>query len=239
MGKIGYGYGSEWHLLRYLGYHRDHLTQKTLVVTGGNGVKWLDFGFSQESAPLRQDKEFLGLEFIGDEQVQAKWKSFWPQTGNPQNWDAIGKIHFDDHDEWLLVEAKAHLGEINSHCGATSPVSKEKIRVALAKASQAFGNQTKPVDNWLKNYYQYANRLAVLHFLMNESVPPVPARLLFIYFCGEERRNIECPQNEQEWSPAISAMDEWLGVDKNCELTRRLHYLYLPVNPKKRRGLGD
>lgn len=22
MGTIGYGYGSEWHLLRYLGYHQ-------------------------------------------------------------------------------------------------------------------------------------------------------------------------------------------------------------------------
>ena len=28
MGKIGYTYGSEWHLLRYLGYHRNELNRQ-------------------------------------------------------------------------------------------------------------------------------------------------------------------------------------------------------------------
>lgn len=231
MGKIGFGYGSEWHLLRHLGYHREYLSLKTLNVTGGNSVEWLDFDFSKENAPLRDDKEFLGLEFIRDEHVQQKWKSFWAQTGNSQNWDAVGKIHFGNQDEWLLVEAKGHIGEINSDCGATNPTSKQKIVAALGKASQAFDNQTKPVQNWLKNYYQYANRLAVLYFLMNECVPPVNARLLFIYFCGDNRENVECPQSEQSWLPAIKEMNDWLGIDKNCELAKRVHYLFLPVNP--------
>lgn len=231
MGKIGFGYGSEWHLLRHLGYHREYLSQNILNVTGGSSVEFLDFDFSKENAPLQDDKEFLGLEFIRDEQVQEKWKSFWAQTGNSQNWDAVGKIHFDNRDEWLLVEAKGHIGEINSDCGATNPTSKQKIFTALEKASQVFGNQSKPVENWLKNYYQYANRLAVLHFLMNECVPSINARLLFIYFYGENRENAKCPQNEQEWFPAIQEMNDWLGVDKNCELTKRVHYLFLPVNP--------
>lgn len=164
MGRIGFGYGSEWHLLRHLGYHREYLSLKTLNVTGGKSVEWLDFDFSKESAPLRDDREFLGLEFIRDEQVQEKWKSYWPQTGNSQNWDAIGKIHFDKHDEWLLVEAKGHIDETSSDCRAGNPTSKQKILIALEKASQAFGNQTRPVENWLKRYYQYANRLGVLHF---------------------------------------------------------------------------
>jgi hypothetical protein len=231
MGKIGFGYGSEWHLLRHLGYHREYLSLKTLNITGGNSIEWLDFGFFKENVPLKDDKEFLGLEFIQDEQVQEKWKSFWAQTGNSQNWDAVGKIHFDNRDEWLLVEAKGHVGEINSDCGATNPTSKKKIFAALEKTSQAFANQSKPVENWLKNYYQYANRLAVLHFLMNECIPSVNVRLLFIYFYGENRENLECPQNEQEWLPAIQEMNDWLGVDKSCELAKRIHHLFLPVNP--------
>lgn len=231
MGKIGFGYGSEWHLLRHLGYHREYLSQKTLKVVGGDSVEWLDFGFSKENEPLKDDKEFLGLEFIQDEQVQEKWKSFWAQTGNSQNWDALAKIRFGNQHEWLLVEAKGHIGEIHSDCGASNPTSKQKIFAALEKAGRAFGNQTKPIENWLKNYYQFANRLAVLHFLINECVPPVNARLLFIYFYGENREGVECPQNEQEWLPAIKEMNDWLGVDKNCELSKRVHYLFLPVNP--------
>lgn len=231
MGKIGYGYGSEWHLLRHLGYHREYLSQKTLQVTGGNFVEWLDFEFSKENAPLRDDREFLGLEFVKDAQVQEKWKSFWAQTGNSQNWDAVGKIHFDNRDEWLLVEAKGHIGEIESKCGAINLVSKQKIYSALAKASHAFGNQSKPVENWLEPYYQYANRLAVLYFLMKECVPSINTRLLFIYFYGENRENLECPQNEQEWLPTMQKMSDWLGVDESCELAQRVHSLFLRVNP--------
>jgi hypothetical protein len=231
MGKIGYGYGSEWHLLRHLGYHRQYLSQNTLKVTGGDSIEWLDIGFSRENAPLHDDGEFSGLEFIRGEQVQEKWRSFWPQSGNAQNWDAIGRIHSEQRDEWLLVEAKGHTGEILSNCGAASPASRQKILAAFEKASRAFGNRTRPLENWLRRYYQYANRLAVLYFLMNECVPVVDARLLFIYFYGENREKAECPQSEQDWLPAIQAMDDWLGVDTNCELAKRVHHLFLPVNP--------
>lgn len=53
-----------------------------MQVTGGNSIEWLDFAFSTENAPLKDDKEFIGLEFIQNEQVHEKWKSFWLQTGN-------------------------------------------------------------------------------------------------------------------------------------------------------------
>jgi hypothetical protein len=230
MGKIGFGYGSEWHLLRHLGYHRGYLSQKTLCVTGGHSMDWLDFDFSKENEPLKDDKEFLGLEFIKNAPVQENWKSFWPQTGNSQNWDAVGKIHFGNHDEWLLVEAKGHIGEIKSKCGA-KPAGQQKIRSAFKETSQTFGNRSQPIENWLAPYYQYANRLAVLHFLMKECSPAVNARLLFIYFYGENRKDAICPQNEQGWQTEIQKMKAWLGIDENCELAQRVHYLFLPVNP--------
>ncbi len=217
MGRIGYGYGSEWHLLRHLGYHRAYLSQKVMDVMGGQDVEWLDFEFSQENAPLRDDREFVGLEFIPDTTVQKKWKSFWPQTGNSQNWDAVGKIHFGDAVEWLLVEAKGHIGEIGSRCGATSQVSKQVIYSALEQTSRVFGNRSRPIENWLGPYYQYANRLAVLYFLMKECVSSVNTRLLFVYFYGENRENLDCPRSEQEWLPAIQKMNDWLGIDRHSE----------------------
>ena len=79
--------------------------------------------------------------------------STWSTSGIYNEFPSIisgytgGKIHFDNRDEWLLVEAKGHIGEINSDCGATNPTSKQKIFTALEKASQAFGNQSKPVDS--------------------------------------------------------------------------------------------
>lgn len=120
-----------------------------------------------------------------------------------QNWDAVGVIHYQDHVEWLLVEAKAHVGELESACKARSAASLAKIRAALEKASRAFCSHPPAVENWLEPYYQYANRLAVLYFLMAECAPAAPARLLTIYFCGEQRENLVCPQSEAEWQPAL------------------------------------
>jgi len=231
MGKIGCGYGSEWNLLRYLGYHRAYLSQKVLEVMGGDQIDWLDFEFSKGNQPSKNDQELCGLEFIQNAHVQEQWKTFWPQTGNSQNWDAVGKIYYGDQPEWLLVEAKGHLGELRSSCGATSENSRQTIRLALEKTSVALGNYRRPADNWLKTYYQYANRLSVLYFLMNECLPPVQTRLLFIYFYGENRKNLECPQNEQEWLPTIESMMDYLGIDVSCELANRIHHLFLPVNP--------
>jgi hypothetical protein len=52
MAKIGYGYGSECHLLRWMGRHRKAF-DKTMLNTVGTSsnekeIEWLDFGFSKE-----------------------------------------------------------------------------------------------------------------------------------------------------------------------------------------------
>ena len=46
MSKVGYGYGSEYHLMRYLAYHRGVLKQQVDEATGGELINWLDFPFS-------------------------------------------------------------------------------------------------------------------------------------------------------------------------------------------------
>ena len=233
MGKIGYGYGSEWHLLRYLGYHRDMLSNRVLEVTGGEQITWQDFNFARTADPLKYDRELVGLDFIQNATMKDQWKTFWPQTGTAQNWDAVGKIEYSDQEEWLLVEAKAHLGEVNSHCEAKSETSLAKIKLALKRTTRVFCDPAIKVENWLSPYYQYANRLAVLYFLMRECQPAIPARLLFIYFTGDQRKNGNCPKVKEEWQLIIKTMEERLGVNPAMELSRRVHHLYLPVNPRK------
>jgi len=202
-----------------------------LKITGGKHIIWLIFEFSQNSAYLNHDRELVGLEFIHNLKIQKQWREFWPQTGSSQNWDAIGKIDFGDHSEWLLVEAKAHLGEVRSSCGARSPVSIEKIRAALQKTIQSFCAEATSIENWLAPYYQYANRLASLHFLMKECDPAVPGRLVFIYFYGDQRSDKERPQKEEDWHLFIKDIENRLGIDQSIELYRRVHHLFLPVNP--------
>ncbi len=232
MGTIGYGYGSEWHLLRYLGYHRDDLSRRVMAVTGAESVRWLDSPFSSSNRPLHADREHRGLDFIDDPAVQAAWRAFWPQSGSAQSWDAVAEIQVDGRSEWLLVEAKAHIGELRSQCRATSPASRTLIEDALRQASDAFGNTTQPLTCWTDRTYQTANRLAVLTFLMTRCEPPVPARLLFIYVCGDAVPGADCPRSEAEWAPALRDVKTQLGISPSAALAGRVHEVFLPVNPE-------
>jgi len=231
MGKIGYGYGSEWHLLRYLGYHRDNLQNSILQITGGSHIQWLDFPFSTVNQVLHHDQEWKGIEFIDDDNVQKKWGLFWPQTGNPPNWDAVGKLIGSNGEEWLLVEAKAHLEEVHSSCTAIHPKSREMINNAFQASQLSFASKV-PVSHWLSPYYQFCNRLSILHFLMCECKPSIPAHLVYIYFYGDTNCDRKCPQSVSEWGDVIQKMYESIGLDKHTNLFLHVHQIFLPVNPK-------
>src|SRR5437773_2055981 len=98
MGQIGYGYGSEWHLLRYLGRHRRELNrgvEKQIASTEGDPgfrvADWLDFDFDRSKRFL--DRELVGVNFLDDgHPARIAWQNFWPRTRRPEhqpNWDAI------------------------------------------------------------------------------------------------------------------------------------------------------
>jgi hypothetical protein len=115
---MGDGYGSECHLLRYLGRHRALLNQRVLEVTGATAIEWLDYPFDQSRA--WQDGEWKGLDFVSDNTpAKAAWRSTWPQGGNAPNWDAIGRLRLGPGEAWLLVEAKANIEELRSSCKAS------------------------------------------------------------------------------------------------------------------------
>jgi hypothetical protein len=223
MSIIGYGYGSEWHMLRYLGYHRKALNTAVEELTCGAFVEWLDLPFNSQKKFL--DDEWKGLDFLPDN-IPAKdeWKNFWPQTGNVQNWDALGTLQKGSEKEFLLVEAKAHLGEIRSQCGAKEIGGKPLIVKALDEAKREFGVSRD--KDWLQPYYQYCNRLAALHFLIKHGIG---ARLIFIYFLGDNRRNATCPKKEEEWNVELEKMYAHIGPLKNSALTNRIHHLFLSV----------
>ena len=223
MSIIGYGYGSEWHMLRYLGYHRKALNNAVEELIGGTVTEWIDVPFNSQKKFL--DDEWKGLDFLPDDSpAKSEWKNIWPRTGNVQNWDAMGTLQKGSSKEFLLVEAKAHLGEIRSQCGAKEIGGKPLIVKALDEAKLAFGvSQEK---DWLQPYYQYCNRLTTLYFLIKHGIG---ARLIFIYFLKDKRQDAICPEKEGEWEIELKKMYDHIGPLKNAELTNRIHHLFLPV----------
>jgi hypothetical protein len=232
MGKIGYGYGSEWNLLRYLGYHRNLLNEIVLSKIGGEDIQWLDFNFTRINKPLKHERELKGVEFLNNK-VKKSWKRFWPQSGNVHNWDAVGKLITENKQKWVLIEAKSHIEEISSTCGAKLK-SREKIILALEKAKKLFGAEKVSVKKWLAPYYQFCNRLAILYFLSKECNPSIDSHLVMIYFYGDNVPLKECPQTAREWAPHLERLYSEIGLDFDSELMKKVHTIYVPVNPNAR-----
>ena len=233
MGTIGCGYGSEWHLLRYLGYHRLVLDAEVLRITGALSVQWIDCKFSNKREPLLDDQEWSGVAFIDDPDVKGAYALYWATTGKRPCWDAIGELQTDKGEEWILVEAKAHTGELSSACAATNKKNGlDIITRALEATASEVTNNGIPTSAWLRDYYQYANRLATLHFLTSRTVQPVPAHVLFIYFYGDKRPdNHFCPASAAEWTPILTTVKQALDINPICELMNKVHNLFLDVHP--------
>lgn len=224
--SIGYGYGSEWHLLRWMGRHRQEFDRLVLAAIGNGAaaLDWLDSAWNRGA--VWPDAEIKGLDFLPvAHPARIDWEQKWPQTGNVPNWDAVGRLLLGDGStEWVLVEAKAHVGELKSSCGAKANGGRPLIKRFLDDAKQALG---VPVSHdWLTDHYQYANRVANLHFLQANGVS---ARLLMICFTGDRRPGWSCPVNQQAWQPALQKAKAHLGLSSGHGLANRIHELYLPV----------
>lgn len=128
----------------------------------GEPLKWL----SPLAGPLKtydeyQLKETYVCEHLG---VQAsdvdKLYSFWPKA-QPQ-WDGLA---LDETGTVLyIVEAKAHLKELESQCKATSPASRSLILDSMKKVQLQYYPHGC-FKAWVDAFYQLGNRLTFLRKL--------------------------------------------------------------------------
>ena len=225
MADIGSGYGSECHLLRYLGRHRQFFSKEVMAAVGADEIEWQDFHFDPEMP--WGDGERGGLDFLpADHRLLPEWMTFWPRAGNAMSWDAVGRIRRGGQDEWLLVEAKANTKELQGSCAALERGGRPLIEAAMASTKKALG--VAPSADWLNGYYQAANRIAVLQFLCSRDVA---ARLLFVYFLGDKNPAAICPIDQSGWEPVIAALDEHLGISGSHPRADRIHKLFIAARP--------
>jgi hypothetical protein len=248
--KVSAGYGSEWHMLRMLGRHRHELNravQTELATAGVNDVQricWLDFPYDAKSPSL--DGEWKGLDFLPDLGGPA-WPAYWPDKkpgklnrDGIQSWDAVARMERSGGAvEWIVVEAKAHEDEFinpRAACGAGG-VSLKKIKAALQETFEALKMPDAPAWSevegaWMGKYYQMANRLACLHFLVNKA--KAPARLLYVGFTCDSYR--KCPTNAKGWHGLVAKANAEMGITVPNALSDRIHFVCPDVRGAKIRG---
>ena len=211
MGEMALGYGSEFHLLRFMGRHRNYFDKEVMKLIGCQNIEWLDFTFNKnKNIP---DSELKGLSFLENDSnsktIIDNYKNEWPQTGNSMNWDAIGYFLSNGNKTWILVEAKAHLGELNQNCSA-SDNSLKKIEISLNKAFDNLKIERHKNNSLIKTYYQMANRLYILDLLKRHKINAV---LLNIYFTGDLfSPSRKSPKDISGWLPKIKEMKEYLNI---------------------------
>ena len=237
MAQIGYGYGSEFHLMRFLGHHRDLLERRISQQIKEVGIfNWLDFEF--EKNPLSSicgDKELKGLSFLkrigaSDNQIEPVISEYHSYSINKinswQNWDAI----FTLNGTLYLVEAKAHVSEISSGNIEHGDSSKDEI---LRFFTEQLGENTQynfPVTReWLRNYYQLANRMATAALLNKHGIK---TKVLYIYFInGYDKRIVdekkvvriyEDNASKSDYEKAIEKEERSLGIYQNERLAELL-----------------
>ena len=231
MGKLGYGYGSEFHLMRIMARHRARLTRQLESQLGVTNLTWIDFtsrGKYQLEPPKKffmPDGEPLAIDFLAQPEMTAAlgakakkalaaWLAYWPVGGGTMNWDAIGLAQRDGDPEVILVEAKGHIGELSGGpSGAKGKMSRLKINAALDATAKALGSTQ---SGWIdSDYYQFANRLAVLRFLKAQDIK---ASVLHILFCGDLNPSLRkgdiCPKNAAGWKTALDKMHAALGLSE-------------------------
>ena len=187
------------------------LNEQILPQMGGLGarIEWL--------SPLENDRyaEYRYQDFLERLKIQLDrrpLKSFWPRRG-PQ-WDALGLVN---GKEPILLEAKAHIAELNSPASQARGPSRDKIRQSLEEARRFFcrrassANDKTPARDWLTTFYQYTNRLAHLYLLREAN--RIPAHLVFLYFVNAE--DVRGPTTREEWRGATNPCHILLGIGAN------------------------
>jgi len=104
-------------------------------------------------SPLKSDQfaEYRDRSFLvclGFQALSAELADFWPRRG-PQ-WDALG---ITSQGYPLLVEAKANIPELISHCGAKDPNSLRLITKRLKETQKWLG--CRSIKDWTRYFYQY------------------------------------------------------------------------------------
>lgn len=180
-------------------------------------------GSIEWQSPLKSDdyaeyRDGAFLDRIGQGDLRTPLSNFWPERG-PQ-WDALGTT---SGGTALLVEAKAHIGEICSPPSQASGRSRIKIEEALA-ATASFMSAKHVKAPWVEAFYQLANRFAHLYFLRSNNVE---AWLILVNFVDDEDMN--GPRSASEWEAAYEVVYHVMGIPSRNRMRQFVLHVYPSV----------
>ena len=95
----------------------------------------------------------------------------------------------------------------------------------MREVQQALAPKSVETVDWTGTFYQYANRLAHLHFLREQN--GVDAHLVNVYFFNAP--DVASPPDQAHWEGATQLVEAYLGVGRH-RLRPFVHKLYVDVS---------
>ena len=85
-------------------------------------------------------------------------------------------------------------------------------------------------ENWLKDYYQFANRLSTVSLLNNKGIPCKLVNLYFIDGYYDREHGINKDTSEESFRKEINQELEKLGLNEQ-EKNKYVHDVFIDANP--------
>lgn len=188
----------------------------SMKLAEGVGIEWL--------SPVRSENfvEYCdGLAFQNDRwHLPLKAQSlaeFWPQRG--PKWDGLART---SDGQFLIVEAKAHIPEIVPPRSRATEPARGRIRASMRAAQASLAPNSTGVVDWAGTFYQYANRVAYLHFLRETNKEK--AHLVNIYFYNAP--DVASPPARAQWEGAIQVVECYLGLGRH-RMAKFMHKIFV------------
>ncbi|TKG95386.1 hypothetical protein EYV94_08050 [Puteibacter caeruleilacunae] len=157
---------------------------------------------------------------IADE-VSEWWFGVGGKSFRTPNWDLISECKIGGEDGILLVEVKAHVGELHKagkklkkDASDTSRRNHEQIGKAIEMAKVGITHSYGKVDISIDKCYQLSNRVAHAWWLASKSIPVVLMYLGFLNVADMDDGKNKIFTNDDDWQKCFAKQAKIVGVDK-------------------------
>ena len=168
-----------------------------------------------------------------NQQLLDWWLTVQTKNITTPSWDIASTCHINGQPGLLLVEAKAHLGELRpkaDSCSSRNPANRKRIQQAIEQANAALSAATgNPWRLSRDHHYQLSNRFAWAWRLADLGVPVV---LLYLGFLNAQEMisaDTELFQSAEQWAAAVR--EYGAGVVDNACWGQRLDIDGTPLLP--------
>ena len=179
-----------------------------------------------EEAKLGESPTFLSES---DRAAITDWWLARPGKANTPNWDLVSECRVGEKPGLILIEAKAHEGELGGDCcGATNKANAHRIKEALAEANRGWNALLPGFNLSADAHYQLSNRFA---FAWKVAQMGTPVVLIFLGFLDAHEMKLpyRLLRSPEQWRECVLSKSKETVPAKVWDRTFDVHGTSLTV----------